>query len=228
MAKKPTGNVVGRGYRESTPWGTSLFVGLRAIDPLIQRYLLLSAPLVPLFRQLGYAAPPPPPAGGALVTTLGLNLTPFQTVIWAMSIGSAGRQIFWMLDTSREPMYPRSAIAISLFNTINNAINTVLFTIAANNPTYVSPWSMYLGAALYTIGIFVEPIAETQRRIFKDDPANKGKPYGRGLFGLARNINHGAYTFWRAGFALAAGGYLWGAFVASFVFWDFSVRGIPV
>lgn len=87
---------------------------------------------------------------------------------------------------------------------------------------------MYIGAAMFVIGILVEPIAEVQRKQFKDDPKNQGKPYAGGLFGLARSINYGAYTIWRAGFALAAGGPVWAAVVGGFFFWDFSTRAIPV
>jgi hypothetical protein len=122
-----------------------------------------------------------------------------------MSVGSAVKQIYWILVTGKEPMYPRGALIISLFNTVNNSLNTLLFTLASSNPTW-SPLSFYAGAALYTIGILVEPIAETQQKIFKDAPENKGKTYSGGLFGLARNINYRAYTLWRGGMALATGG----------------------
>lgn len=142
-----------------------------------------------------------------------------------MSVGSAVKQIFWILTTSNEPMFMFGAIAIPIFNTVNNSINTLIFTLAgAANPTYISPYSIYIGAALYTIGILVEPMSEIQRKIFKDKPENKGKPYAGGLFGLARNINYGAYTAWRAGFAFACGGPVFGGLVAAFFAWDFTNR----
>jgi steroid 5-alpha reductase family enzyme len=125
-------------------------------------------------------------------------------------------------------MYPSGAIFIALFNTINNTLNTLAFTIAAANPTYLSPYSIYIGAALYTIGILVETISEVQRKRFKDKPENKGKAYAGGLFSLARNINYGGYTLWRSGMALAAGGPIWGSLVFAFFTWDFSTRAIPV
>ncbi|EEB94925.1 hypothetical protein MPER_06187, partial [Moniliophthora perniciosa FA553] len=43
-----------------------------------------------------------------------------------------------------------------------------------------------------------------QRKRFKDDVRNVGKPYTGGLFGLARHINYGGYMLWRTGFAIAA------------------------
>lgn len=48
------------------------------IGPLPQRLILQSNPL-----SLRTGAP----SGGDLIRTAGLNLTPFQTVIWAMSVG---------------------------------------------------------------------------------------------------------------------------------------------
>jgi steroid 5-alpha reductase family enzyme len=125
-------------------------------------------------------------------------------------------------------MYVPSAIFIALFNTVNNSINTLLFTIASSNPTYISPWCIYIGAALYTTGILIEPISEVQRANFKAKPENKGKPYAGGLLSLARNINYGAYTLWRSGMALACGGVVWGALTAAFFTWDFATRGVPV
>lgn len=36
------------------------------------------------------------------------------------------------------------------------------------------------------------------------------------------------YTLWRTGYAIAAGGWTWGAVTASFFVYDFNFRGIPV
>jgi hypothetical protein len=69
-----------RGSDASTPLGSTIFIGLRALDPLLQRMILQSNPLS---LQTGASS------GGDLIRTAGLNLTPFQTVIWAMSVGSA-------------------------------------------------------------------------------------------------------------------------------------------
>ena len=80
---------VPRGRTESTPLGTTIFCGLRALDPLLQRSLLLSAPLASLIPYFGRSAANTPPAGGDVITTAGLGLTPFQAVIWGMSVGSA-------------------------------------------------------------------------------------------------------------------------------------------
>jgi protein-S-isoprenylcysteine O-methyltransferase Ste14 len=219
-------NVAGRGQERATPVGTTIFVGLRALDPLIQRSILLAAPLAPLLLRLGFSAPATPPTGGSIIQSLGL--TPFQLVVVLMSAGSALKQIFWVLGTSKEPMDIPSAIAISVFNTINNALDTLAFTAAGSNTLYFSPYSMYVGTILFTIGILTEAIAETQRKRFKDRPENAGKAYSGGLFGLARNINYGGYIVWRSGFALSCGGLPLAALVFTFFFRDFSTRGIPV
>lgn len=221
-----SGDLVNRGARgtdASTPLGTTIFVGLRALDPLLQRLILQSNPLSNLHSQVSLRTGAP--SGGSLIRTAGLDLTPFQTVVWAMSVGSTLKQIYWILVTAKEPMYPSGAIIISLFNTINNGLNTLLFTLASSNPTW-SPLSLYIGASLYTVGILVEPIAETQRMVFKNKKENEGKPYAGGLFGLARNINYGAYTVWRSGMALAAAGPLWGGLAGYFFFYDFAKRAV--
>jgi hypothetical protein len=93
--------------------------------------------------------------------------------------------------------------------------------------TLLSP-PIAVGLAAYALGLSVEAISEFQRKAFKQDPKNKGKPYGGGLFSLATNVNYGAYTIWRAAYALTCGGFVWGATTFTFFFWDFVTRGVPV
>lgn len=227
------GDLITRGHKGSSPIGTAIFISLRAAEPFLQRLLLLTSPLTTiLLPQLGIKSIPPPPShgpltSGHLITTLGLNLTPFQTILFAMTVAASAKQIFWLVATSKETMPVSNAVMICAFNLLNNALNILAFSLAAVNPTYALPWSMYVGAALFGLGILAEPIAEVQRRNFKDDPRNQGKPYSGGLFGLARSVNYGAYTIWRTGFALAAGGPVWAALVGSFFLWDFASRAVP-
>ena len=77
------------------------------------------------------------------------------------------------------------------------------------------------------VGILIETISEIQRAQFKKDPANAGKPYSGGLFGWARNINYGGYLVWRTGYALVAGGPVWGLIVGALVFQNFVKNSIP-
>ena len=91
--------VEGRGKTGKDPVGTALWVGLRGLDPLLQRSILLAAPLAQLASKLGFAAPASAPSGEVVMGLDGssLRLTPFQTVLFAMSVGSAVKQIYWHL-----------------------------------------------------------------------------------------------------------------------------------
>ena len=191
----PPMDLPGRGEYKNTPLGTSLFVGLRAIDPLLQRYILLSNPLATFFPSLGLSQSSLRPGLGS---ALSIGLTPFQSVFWAMSIGSALKQIIWILYVSNEAMYPASSLMICAFNTLFNSINSMLAT--ADLPYQYRPQQIYVGGALFAIGILTELVSELQRKRFKDDPTNKGKAYSGGLFSLARSINYGGYTLWRGGY----------------------------
>merc|ERR1712217_663119 len=87
---------------------------------------------------------------------------------------------------------------------------------------------LIVGSALYVVGLFTEWFSEVQRAAFKRKPENKGKVYDGGLFGLSRHVNYLGYTMWRTGYAMAAGGWTWGATVAAIFTYDFTQRGIPV
>lgn len=63
-------------------------------------------------------------------------------------------------------------------------------------------WLAGVGIALFVLGSFLNTGSELQRKRFKDDPANAGKLYTRGLFGLARHINFFGDTLWVTGWAL--------------------------
>lgn len=66
-----------------------------------------------------------------------------------------------------------------------------------------------------------------QRKLFKSQSKNRGRPYGGGLWAYATNINYGGYTLWRAGYAAVAGRLGWGGLVGAFVGSDFMKRAIP-
>lgn len=230
MADKdgPRDMVRGRGERTSSPLGTSLFVGLRALDGFVlQRALQVLDPVSALYNKLGRSLPSPPPAGGVILATSVGTFTPFQVVLWGMSIGSAVKQILWILTISKEPMYPDGALMICAFNTVLNSLNTMAFSLASVNPTW-SETAMYTSVPLYAVGILIELVSEIQRKRFKDDPKNEGKPYAGGLFGYARSINYFGYTIWRSAFALAGGGVVWAAVMAGMFAWDFTSRAVPV
>ena len=232
-------DLVKRGQYKSSPLGRAIFVGLRALDPLLQYTILTHHAGISWL---------PARFGGTLYTTVAttssltttspvlFGLPPYQSLILCMSIGSMLKQNFWVLAISPEEMPPSSAVFISLFNTVMNGLNTALatWTLSSMNPSVStstellkSPYVL-AGIMLYTTGLLTETISEIQRSAFKRDARNKGKPYAGGLFGLARNINYGGYTLWRTGFAMASAGPKWAAVVGAWFFYDFASRSIPL
>lgn len=208
--------------------GTSIFVGLRAADVLLQQSLLQRGWASSLIQLVGGH-----PVGVDLVLDPATaQLRPYYNIISMMALGSSVKQILTMVIVSEQDTPLASAIVIALFNTIFNSLNTVFSVWAATSqlPTQgitESP-SVLLGVGFYTIGILTEMTSELQRTYFKKNPANKGKPYAGGLFSLARHINYGGYTIWRAAYAYTAAGWPWGLAAGSFFFFDFATRGVPV
>ena len=66
-----------------------------------------------------------------------------------------------------------------------------------------------------------------QRKAFKQDTRNKGKPYTSGLFGWARHINYGGYLLWRVGFATAGWGWVGAAVAGAWFSFYFSQKAVP-
>ncbi|KAG6361217.1 hypothetical protein INS49_009441 [Diaporthe citri] len=205
--------------------GTSIFVGLRAADAFWQ-YALLSRSWA---AQLVWGL------GGQALPSAGLA-SPYHEIITCMAFGSSLKQIVTQLVVSEQEMNPSSAITIALFNTAFNTLNSILSVWAVTSfappsgrllETLQTPM-IALAVGAYSVGIFIEQISELQRTWSKRNPANKGKPYADGLFSLARHINYGGYTIWRAAYAPISGGYTWGLLVFTFFFSDFTRRGVPV
>ncbi|KAL8773078.1 MAG: hypothetical protein Q9194_004432 [Teloschistes cf. exilis] len=220
--------------KRPSPLGTTLFVGLRAADAVLQYSLL---------RQ-GWAADAVTSLGGLTIPTIGagpLGLTPYGAVLSILAVGTSFKHVVWQLSISEQEMKPAAAIAIASFNTIFNGANTLLsaWVLTSAAPTdlsasasiseaILSSPSLIAGVGLFTLGLTTELYAEFQRKRFKSQPENKGKPYGGGLWSLATNVNYGGYTLWRTGYAMAAGGPIWGLVVGAFFFYDFTSRAIPV
>ncbi|KAE8154680.1 hypothetical protein BDV25DRAFT_147255 [Aspergillus avenaceus] len=219
-----------------SPIGKGIFVGLRIADVFWQYNLISQGWGVNLIQKLGGTAIQYPPALSPL--TLG-QLQPYYGLVSLLSLGSTIKQVVHITFVSEQQLDPGSGILIAVFNTVFNSLNTVLSLWALSSPAASLPQPTTLrelvsspliatGIAAYAIGLTAEAVSEFQRKSFKKDPANKGKPYGGGLFSLATNINYGAYTLWRAGYALTCGGILWGATTFGFFFYDFASRGVPV
>ncbi len=73
----------------------------------------------------------------------------------------------------------------------------------------------------------METVCELPRKVFKSNPANKGKLYTGGFFAYARHINFGAYLLWRVGLATFCGGLGWGVMVTLYFLYYFGNTGVP-
>ena len=224
---------IARGEKRTNYLGTATFFGLRAADPFLQYQILGNDLGQSLIQRLGGTTLP---RGPPLVTNTPLDdligLSPYRSILLAMSVGSMLKQNIHLTTIMQEEMKPTGGVFVGAFNAAMNSINSLLFvcsqTSASVNGEHFPQSPLIVGASLYTVGITVELLSESQRAIFKRDPANKGKIYQGGLFGLSRHVNYFGYTLWRSGYALAAGGWIWGATVAAWFAYDFTQRAIPV
>ena len=212
--------------------GLATFVGLRGAEPFLQYQILRHDLGAGLLQRLGATTLP---RGPPLVTSTPLDvvgLSPYRSILLGMSVVAMLKQNLHHVFISQEEMGPAPAAAVGIFNAVFNSINSLLFvcsqTSASVNGEHFPQTPLIVGASLFAIGIATEMGSEIQRAAFKRDPANKGKIYDGGLFGLSRHINYFGYTLWRSGYALAAGGWIWGATVAAFFAYDFTQRAIPV
>ena len=224
--------------KKPSPLGTAIFVGLRAADAVLQYQILQQGWGQQLVSTLGGA--PVPFAAPRDPTLAYFGLGPYPALMSALALGSSVKHISWILGVSEQEMPPAAAVLIAAFNTVLNTSNTLLscWALTSQAPQMeTQSTTMYdmitaspvlaIGLGLYTVGITTEMVAEVQRKMFKSDPKNEGKPYGGGLWSLATNINYGGYTLWRTGAALSAAGPMWGIIIGAFFFYDFTRRAIP-
>ncbi|KAJ3914072.1 hypothetical protein F5877DRAFT_71025 [Lentinula edodes] len=226
--------LIPRGVNEPTPLTQSVFVLFRALDLPLQYAILSSRSLAaPLIHALG---------GTSISSTIGhplffmgtnTGLSPQRAILFSMAIGSFIKQSYWVIAISQDALPPRASAYIGTFNALANSLNTVLFANTATSvlnsvggdETRLSAPTI-VGISLYAIGMLLEWGSELQRFKFKKDPRNKGRVYTGGLFALARHINYGGYVLWRAGFAMAAAGWAWGAFIGGLHTYYFVKAGI--
>lgn len=155
-----------------------------------------------------------------------------------MAVGTSVKQIVWKLFIGEEYMDLPTAGAVAAFNTVLNSANNLLAICQATGVSFGkgegNTWDdfpyppLVAGGALFVAGMLIETLSEVQRKAFKADKETAGKPCTTGLWALSRHINYFGYTLWRAGFALSAGGWLWGSANAAFFLWDFGTRGCPM
>ncbi|KAF1832173.1 hypothetical protein BDW02DRAFT_20370 [Decorospora gaudefroyi] len=225
-------DLIARGDYTPTPAGKATFFLLRGVEPFLQYSILAHGLGTSALHRVGLRTLPPGlPAHTGISLIDGLGLSPYRFVLLAMSIGAALKQNIWVTALSGEPMPVSGAVAVGLYNALLNSFSSYAFlltaTSASTKTNFPQP-ALLIGSSLYVVGIMTELIAEIQRKRFKSKPENKGKAYTGGLWSFARHINYGGYTLWRAGYAMAGGGYTLGAVVGAFLAWDFTYRAIPV
>jgi len=222
-----------RGIKEPNYIGTACFVGSRALDPFLQYGILANGYGSNIIQKLGGEVLP---QGPALFTNTPLDsllgLSPYRSIIFGMSMGSMLKQNLHCTTMMNEQIAPQFGLAIGAFNSFFNSLNSLFFvcaqTSASVNGEHFPQTPLIVGSSLYVLGMVLELGSEVQRHAFKRNSKNKGKVYDGGLFSLSRHINYFGYTLWRTGYALAAGGWTWGAVTASFFAYDFNFRAIPV
>jgi protein-S-isoprenylcysteine O-methyltransferase Ste14 len=225
-------DLIARGDYTPTPTGKITFFVLRAVEPYLQYSILAHGLGASLLHRVGLRTLPaglPTNTGISLIDSL--SLSPYRLVLFGMAVGAAVKQNIWVAALSGEPMPVGGAVAVGIFNAIFNSVSSIAFLARATSASTESDFpqpSLMIGSTLYVVGIVTELVAEIQRKRFKSDPKNKGKAYTGGLWQFARHINYGGYTLWRAGYAIAGGGYTLGALVGAFFFWDFSQRAVPI
>lgn len=227
-------DVINRGVKGSSPLGTSLFVGLRTLDIFIQYGILAQGLADPILSRLPFATVS---SNSTQIVAFGLPLKPL--IMLGMAASTAIKQIYWVLFIGQEEMLVAGALPIAFFNTLLNSPNSILsmtsaatyfapaFLTTADEQFGLSPLFL-IGTVQFVLGNMIEVASEIQRREFKKDPKNAGKPYTGGLFKLAMHINYGAYSIMRAGYALAAGGWVWSSIIAGYFLGDFASRGVPI
>jgi Protein of unknown function (DUF1295) len=215
--------------KRSSPFGTGVFVVLRSLDPLLQHAIMTRGLGSSLIHRCGASTIP------LAATTNVLGLAPHQMIMFSMAAASTIAETFWLYYISQEEMPAGQAAFIAAFHSVSNSLNTLISMCALTSAVdQYGDWKSLLhsppvvfGAAFYICGMLIQTISEIQRKRFKQNPANKGKPYGGGLFSLATHINYGGFTMWRTGYAMVSGGWAFAALSSAWFIYDFSVRAIP-
>ncbi|KAF6840900.1 7-dehydrocholesterol reductase [Colletotrichum plurivorum] len=231
-------DLIERGLKKRNVPGILTFVGLRGLDPLLQYKILAGGWGTSILAKVGLRSISPL-AGVASSTSLSLldnlNLPLPHLILLVMSVGSFAKQSYWLVGLCAEDFPPSAAVAVSIYNTLVNSTNSLLFLAASTSvlteprefPETGLPYQVVLGSALFGVGMFLEIASEWQRKQFKDKPENKGKVIREGLWGWARHINYGGYALWRAGYCMAASGFIGGTIMGAWQAFDFITRGVP-
>jgi protein-S-isoprenylcysteine O-methyltransferase Ste14 len=230
-ATEKKNDLVKRGVYKRNQAGIATFVALRALDPVLQYGILGKGVGSTLLHKIGLdTLPAGPPNTGTFLDAFGLS--PYRLILLSMATGSAFKHILWSTAFGEEELTPKTGAIVATFNAVINSINTLLFTAAATSASLSSgsqfpQTPLLVGSALFVAGMGIEIYSEYERKVFKDDPKNKGKLYTGGLWSTTRHANYFGYTLWRAGFSTAAGGWILGAASTAFFAYNFIAASIP-
>jgi len=86
--------------------------------------------------------------------------------------------------------YPRNMLFVTLPQAPASALLALSVIVAARTPGHELALRDVLGVALMMIAIGGEGLADAQMKLFKSDPANKGKVADIGLWGWSRHPNY--------------------------------------
>ncbi|KAK4442168.1 hypothetical protein QBC34DRAFT_456160 [Podospora aff. communis PSN243] len=235
---KPHPMIYWRSRSSMNPAGTATFVGLRTLDLPLQFSLLARGTGSALFSLLGLSSIPVdghpawdylPKDTARILPSVGNvplgDLPVSRLIVLAMAIGSTIKQFQWLFLVNHLPLDPYSAVILSRYNTILNTISTLCLLNATTSSVFAYPrvrvpflsnvclsLPTAVGVVLYVVGMAMET----------------GKMLQTGLFGWARHAPYGAYTIWRTGCGLAAGGWVLGAAMALWHIFSFKDITLPV
>jgi len=134
------------------------------------------------------------------------------------------RQLFFIWKLNTMEIKPSAAVAIQI---AYGFLNLLTLTLAARNKSPCPNLTDKIGIALFTIGSLLETGYETQRWIWKQDPANAGKPYVEGFAKYVAHPNYLGFTLWRTGFLMITGNIYVSTILPLWFCYDFIVNAIP-
>ncbi|KAM3418002.1 hypothetical protein BST61_g6213 [Cercospora zeina] len=227
----PPATDIQRGDYTDNNLGSITFFLARLVEPYLQYQILANGYGSSLIRRLGGAPLPPGPPLSTHSFISHLGLSPYRTILFSMSVGSMVKQNYWLTVVRKERMQPALGVLVGGLNAAFNSLNILFFvcaeTSASTNGEHFPQTPLQVGTALYALGLGIEWLSEEQRHWWKKNPKNKGEVYGGGLWSLSRHINYFGYTLWRAGYALAGGGWVWAGTVTAIFTAQFIMSVIP-
>ena len=120
--------------KKPSPLGTSIFVGLRAADTVLQYSILQRGWGSQLIQSLGGSVVPFATPRDPALAYFGLG--PYPAILSALALGASTKHVAWVLGVSEQEMLPTGALMIGVFNSVVNTLNT-MFSLC----TYISELS---------------------------------------------------------------------------------------